>query len=157
MFDSRFLHGAGVRAPEIPVPAASGAVPAALANCTLGRAAGFGLGRAPHDPAGDRPHGRRAASSVGMATDRAGIPGYGAKGAERGSGAVVKHTILLLAVAFGAPALLDATLGSPEAAAIPELAPWVMMLLGFAGTAVTVRAHTIRRRAASKSGARATP
>ena len=61
----------------------------------------------------------------------------------------MRYVFLLLALAFGAPVLMSATLFSPAAAAVPELAPWTLMLLGFGGFAVTLRARHGTRVAAT--------
>lgn len=52
----------------------------------------------------------------------------------------MKYILLLLVLAFCAPILMNATLFNPAMGAIPELTPWTLMLLGFAGSAVCVRA-----------------
>ena len=51
----------------------------------------------------------------------------------------MKHILILLAVTFGAPVLLNAALSSPIVAGVPEAASWALMLLGVGGTAVSVR------------------
>lgn len=107
-------NGVGASVPGFAAPAAPGAGPAAPAMCTCGCAAGFVPARAP-------------------------LAGRGES--FRAAGA---HALLLLAAAFGLPVLLDTTVFSPEAAAIPELAPWTLMLVGFVGTAVTLRARHAR-------------
>jgi hypothetical protein len=59
----------------------------------------------------------------------------------------VKGILLLLAVSFWGPVVLSVTEFLPRIIAVPELAPWTLMLLGFAGTAVSLRAGRWRARA----------
>ena len=55
-------------------------------------------------------------------------------------GAIVKSFLILFA-AVVPPALLYAALSETDFAAVRELAPWALMLLGFGGMAVSVRAR----------------
>jgi hypothetical protein len=50
-------------------------------------------------------------------------------------------SFLILFAAVAPPALLYATLSETDFAAIRELAPWTLMLLGFGGIAVSLRAR----------------
>ncbi|MDB5480427.1 MAG: hypothetical protein JWO83_1480 [Caulobacteraceae bacterium] len=52
----------------------------------------------------------------------------------------MRHILILFAVAFGAPALLNAIILDTGAAAIPEQVGWVLMLLGAGGFALALRA-----------------
>ena len=54
-------------------------------------------------------------------------------------------SFLILFAAIVPPALLYAALSETDFAAIRELAPWALMLLGFGGVAVAVRARGTAR------------
>ena len=50
-------------------------------------------------------------------------------------------SFLILFAAIAPPALLYAALSETDFAAVRELAPWALMLLGFGGMAVSLRAR----------------
>jgi hypothetical protein len=75
-----------------------------------------------------------------MATDCGEIPGYGPTTSGDVQGAVVKSFLILFA-AVAPPALLYTALSETDFATIRELAPWALMLLGFGGMAVALRAR----------------
>ena len=54
-------------------------------------------------------------------------------------------SFLILFAAVAPPALLYAALSETDFAAVRELAPWALMLLGFGGMAAAVRAHGAAR------------
>jgi hypothetical protein len=51
----------------------------------------------------------------------------------------VKFILILFALAFGGPVLIDAILSGPDAGAICEVAAWVLMLLGIGGVGIVLR------------------
>ena len=77
---------------------------------------------------------------VRMATDASANRRYGPRRRGTVQGLLVKSFLILFA-AVAPPVLLYATLSETDFAAIRELAPWALMLLGFAGMAVSLRAR----------------
>ncbi|MDB5481716.1 MAG: hypothetical protein JWO83_2769 [Caulobacteraceae bacterium] len=63
-------------------------------------------------------------------------------------------SFLILFAAVVPPALLYAALSETDFAAVRELAPWALMLLGFGGMAVSVRARRGSPAAERDSGRR---
>ena len=51
----------------------------------------------------------------------------------------MKYILVLFALAFGGPVLMNAVLFDPNAAAIREVAAWVLMLLGVGGLGMALR------------------
>jgi hypothetical protein len=88
-----------------------------------------------------------------MATDSRGIHGYGPRRRGTVEGAIVKSFLILFA-AVAPPALLYAALSETDFAAVRELAPWALMLLGFGGMAVALRARERPRRPVSRERSR---
>ena len=66
-------------------------------------------------------------------------------------------SFLILFAAIVPPALLYVALSETDFAAIRELAPWALMLLGFAGIAVSLRAGTAPRPSAPGGRPRRAP
>ena len=51
----------------------------------------------------------------------------------------MKFILVLFALAFGGPVLIDAILSDPAAGALREMVAWVLMLLGIAGAGMVLR------------------
>jgi hypothetical protein len=76
-----------------------------------------------------------------MATDRRENPRYGPATTGDCFGELFVKSFLILFAAVAPPALLYATLSETDFAAVREIAPWALMLLGFGGMAVSLRAR----------------